>query len=283
MSFDTRIPWVLLRIREQLFGVPAGVVREMTELPAVTPVPNTPEYVLGLITLRGRVTPTIDLRRRMDVTTAGDEAEAIVRRLNQGASAFQAWFRRIGQEIGSTGSFTFEVPDDVSEFRSWATGFRSGNVAVRTQIQKFEEQSRELLDVLKTSAAGRDRDGTPLSVKKLQSRQFAGFVSALTEAGERIRETCRQVAVVLIYGDREIGITVDEVASIEKLKEGSLEDLPERPQGLTTSLTGRVARRIKDDGIVLILDIAELLDGTKSIDVGLMCSDRESGEVDQAA
>ncbi len=280
MSFDTSIPWVLLRVREQLFGVPAGNVREMTELPAVTPVPNTPDYVLGLITLRGRVTPTLDLRRRMDVITAEDEAAAIIQRLERAASAFRAWFLGIEQEIGSTGAFRFEMPEEVAGFCSWIGSFHSGNVAVQTQIRKFEEPCRELLGILKSSAGGK---GTALGVKQLQSRHFAGFVTALSAACEPIRESYRQVAVVLIHDDREVGITVDEVASIEKLKEGSLEDLPDQLRGLSTSLTGRVARRTRDDAIVLILDIAELLDGTKSIDVGLVCTESEGEEVGQVA
>jgi len=283
MSFDTSIPWVLLRVREQLFGVPAGSVREMTELPAVTPVPNTPDYVLGLITLRGRVTPTLDLRRRMGVITAEDEAAEVVQRLERAASGFRSWFHRIEQEIECNGDFRFEMPEDAGAFCSWIGSFHSGNAAVQTQIRKFEEPCRELLGILRSSAGGEKDAGSALGVKQLQSRHFAGFVTSLSAACERVREAYRQVAVVLIHGDREVGITVDEVASIEKLKEGSLENLPDQLKGLSTTLTDRVARRSKDDGIVLILDVAELLDGTKSIDMSLLSTEPQAGEVEQAA
>ena len=62
---DLTVPWVLVRVRDQLFGVPATQVREMSEMPPVTSVPNAPEHVLGLVRLRGAITPTIDLRRRL--------------------------------------------------------------------------------------------------------------------------------------------------------------------------------------------------------------------------
>jgi purine-binding chemotaxis protein CheW len=51
----------------ELYGVPlTGVSEVRTPLP-VTPLPNVPEYVLGLINLRGNLIPLIDLRRRFDM------------------------------------------------------------------------------------------------------------------------------------------------------------------------------------------------------------------------
>lgn len=271
MSFDTSIPWVLLRVREQLFGVPATGVREMVELPDVTPVPNTPDYVLGLITLRGRVTPTIDLRQRMGLITADAEMEAILSRLEQAERAHQDWFRRLLETSQSTGGFRFEPPEEIVSFQSWMRSFHSGNSVVQGQIQKAREPHDDLLDALKGASENAKGSGAVQKLQQIESRQFTSFASTLTMTRERIRDAHRQIAVVLIHGDREVGITVDEVASIERLKEGSLEDLPKRPQGLATRLTAKVGKRVKDDGIVLILDIPELLEGAKSIEVPDEC------------
>jgi purine-binding chemotaxis protein CheW len=47
--------------REQ-FGIPVLAVREIVGAQAVTPVPQTPVHVKGVINLRGKVIPVIDLR-----------------------------------------------------------------------------------------------------------------------------------------------------------------------------------------------------------------------------
>lgn len=36
----------------------------------VTPIPNTPDYMLGVINLRGEVVPIVDLRKRFSIETA---------------------------------------------------------------------------------------------------------------------------------------------------------------------------------------------------------------------
>lgn len=39
-------------------------VREIKALPEITPVPQTPEYIRGVINLRGKIIPIVDLRMR---------------------------------------------------------------------------------------------------------------------------------------------------------------------------------------------------------------------------
>lgn len=46
------------------YGIAVMKVKEIIGLIRVTPVPRTPDYVLGVINLRGKVIPIIDLRLR---------------------------------------------------------------------------------------------------------------------------------------------------------------------------------------------------------------------------
>ena len=51
-----------LRLQDELFAVEAGSVREILDLVPITEVPNAPDFVSGLINVRGRVVPLADLR-----------------------------------------------------------------------------------------------------------------------------------------------------------------------------------------------------------------------------
>ena len=46
------------------YGVEVLKVREIIRMPGITRMPNTPEYVEGIINLRGKVIPIISLRKR---------------------------------------------------------------------------------------------------------------------------------------------------------------------------------------------------------------------------
>lgn len=49
----------------EAYALPLGTVREILKPPAITEVPRAARDVLGIISVRGRVTTVIDLRRRL--------------------------------------------------------------------------------------------------------------------------------------------------------------------------------------------------------------------------
>jgi purine-binding chemotaxis protein CheW len=52
------------RIGNETFGVRIGSVREIVRVPEITSVPSAPETVEGVINLRGKIIPVMDLRKR---------------------------------------------------------------------------------------------------------------------------------------------------------------------------------------------------------------------------
>ena len=56
-------------IGKELFGVDILMVQEIIRAAPITPVPNSPEFVEGVINLRGNILPVIDLRRRLNLLT----------------------------------------------------------------------------------------------------------------------------------------------------------------------------------------------------------------------
>ena len=66
-------------------------VREIIGLMDITDVPRTPEHIRGVINLRGRIIPVLDLRVRfgMDSVPDSDETCIIVVETNNGSTATQ--------------------------------------------------------------------------------------------------------------------------------------------------------------------------------------------------
>ena len=58
---------VVFRLSDESYGIDVGSTREIFHLQNITHVPNAPEYVEGVINLRGKVVPVIDLRKRFGV------------------------------------------------------------------------------------------------------------------------------------------------------------------------------------------------------------------------
>lgn len=78
-----------IRLDDELFAVEAGLVREILEIVPITEVPNAPEFVGGLINVRGRVVPLADLRVMfgMDRRAADEDTRIVVMEVPIGGEA----------------------------------------------------------------------------------------------------------------------------------------------------------------------------------------------------
>ncbi len=56
---------VVFDLADEQYGVDIARVHEIIRLPSVTAVPRAPRFVEGVINLRGRVIPVVDLRMRL--------------------------------------------------------------------------------------------------------------------------------------------------------------------------------------------------------------------------
>ncbi|PLX87874.1 MAG: chemotaxis protein CheW [Desulfuromonas sp.] len=62
--------YVTFALGGELFGVEVNRTREILSLIPVTSVPQTPDYMLGVINLRGQVVPVIDMRLKLGMPQA---------------------------------------------------------------------------------------------------------------------------------------------------------------------------------------------------------------------
>jgi purine-binding chemotaxis protein CheW len=67
------------RLGDEEYAVPVDAVKEVLKNRDLTPVPNAPDYVLGVMSLRGPVLPVIDLCRRLGLPPGkNDEKSRII-------------------------------------------------------------------------------------------------------------------------------------------------------------------------------------------------------------
>lgn len=69
-SIDTDDLQVLtFNLGDEIFALEIKLVKEVLEYTKITKVPNMPEYMLGVINLRGHVVPVIDLRCKFNMSS----------------------------------------------------------------------------------------------------------------------------------------------------------------------------------------------------------------------
>src|ERR1700737_3177222 len=67
------------RIGNETYGVRISAVREIVRVPEITAVPSAPDIIEGVINLRGKIIPVMDLRKRFgQVHTVADKKNRIL-------------------------------------------------------------------------------------------------------------------------------------------------------------------------------------------------------------
>jgi purine-binding chemotaxis protein CheW len=69
---------ITFRVGEQEYGVEITEVREIRGWTPATPLPRTPDYVRGVINLRGTVLPVVDMAARMGLPVSEPTERSVI-------------------------------------------------------------------------------------------------------------------------------------------------------------------------------------------------------------
>jgi purine-binding chemotaxis protein CheW len=70
--------YLTFRLAEEVFAVDVAKAREVLDFTAITRVPGTPRFMLGVINLRGGVVPVIDLRLKFGMPAVERTRESCI-------------------------------------------------------------------------------------------------------------------------------------------------------------------------------------------------------------
>jgi purine-binding chemotaxis protein CheW len=152
MSRETHI--VGFRVGRETYGVPITSLHEIVRVPEITNVPDAPDYLEGVINLRGKIVSVVDLRKRFGQPAVGlDRRSRILVVEHRG---------RLAGMIVDSASEVLKIPEGDIEIAP--AMMQEGGLYCVTGLGKYKGRLIILLDVSKVLAA---RD------PEMQSRKLA--------------------------------------------------------------------------------------------------------------
>lgn len=64
--------YITFKLGDELFAIDVAQVREVLELPLITRVPTAPAYMRGVVNVRGKAVPIVDLRAKFGLPSTAD-------------------------------------------------------------------------------------------------------------------------------------------------------------------------------------------------------------------
>ena len=63
---------------KEIFALDIGTVREVLELTTITKIPRTPQFMRGVINLRGHAVPVVDMRLKLGMSKGEDTVDTCI-------------------------------------------------------------------------------------------------------------------------------------------------------------------------------------------------------------
>jgi purine-binding chemotaxis protein CheW len=144
------------KVGRETYGVPITSLHEIVRVPEITAVPDAPDYLEGVINLRGKIVSVMDLRKRFG------EKQATLRKQNRILVVEHAG--RLAGLIVDSASEVLKIPSDAVE--APPAVFQEGGLNCVTGLGKVGGRLVVLLDMSKLLAPGDLQFKTETNEKK---------------------------------------------------------------------------------------------------------------------
>jgi len=242
--------------------VSAEYVQEITRTPHWHKVPNVPRDIRGVINLRGKVLPLVDLRLRLGLSSALEEVEAMIAMLTAREQDHVLWLTELLGAVNDGRPFTLARDPTHCAFGKWYYSYKPEDIGFASVMCRLELPHRRIHTVadavLKRAEQG-EHDQARAMIHRVEQGDLRTVVNLFEEARTAFRESQKEVAIVLTDGRKHLSLTVDKVVSVEPLAEDTIADAPAGMGGVESDIIRKVAHRAGGKGIVFLLDAEALL------------------------
>ncbi len=256
-------PWVLIDLKQQVFAVQSKQVQAMIALPHVTVLPESPHYVRGLIDLRGKSLPLVDLRLRFEMDSRSNEVEDFCSLMDQREQDHRNWVAELEASVREEREFTLATDPHKCAFGKWYDTYKNDNLVLENVLNRFDTPHKNIHAIalnVRTHLDRGDMDGAMAIINQCREGDLAEMIHLFEEARKISRDVSREIAVVAEGARGTFAFTVDNVLAVEILEESFFEDLPPVASDLKDHeiVTG-IASRSKDSEIILTLDSVTII------------------------
>lgn len=254
-------PWVVFSTQNTVLAISAENVQSMVITPQASAVPYTPEYVRGVVNLRGVVVPLYDLRVRLGMTSFLREVEDFCSLMDQREQDHKNWLRELEASVREQRDFTLATDPCKCAFGKWYDAYKPESYTLKMLMRKFDAPHR-IIHSIAAKALSLEKEGDAEAALKViescRNKELAELIRLFDKAKKIFRQNSNEVAVVIEHQRNLVALAVDKIESVEHLNEQSLDEPPETFGGDRETELVRYTARRKDGSVVLVLDLEKL-------------------------
>lgn len=252
----TNSPWVLIELDHVNYAISCNAVLSLNQVPEITPLPTAPKEVRGVIKFRTKLIQLVDTRLLLNRKSIAEETVEFDAMIDQRYKDHLNWLGTLEKNVKEDSEFTLTTDPHKCAFGKWYDSYNADNSSLvfSSTFAKFDEPHKAIHQIGITARnlveTGRKSEAVEL-VDSVRNTTLKQMLHLFEEIKEAYKDGRKETVVVLGDENKCIGISVDQITSIENLSEFD-EDFIKDSVSSTEYLAG-VAKR-KDGQIVLLLN-----------------------------
>jgi purine-binding chemotaxis protein CheW len=218
--------WVTFRAGKETYGFEITRVREMQRLPPVHALPEAPHDALGVILLRDRVIPVVDLCATFGLESRAQHTEQLVELLTARLADHEHWVSELEHAVDENREFTLTLDPHACKFGRWYDSFQTDDPWLAGQLRHFDEPHKRI-HALGAEIVGYQQAGDCTHCReRIQTGRDTTFRELTALFGETmlmVKDHGQQSVIIVGAGAQTLGIAVDEIQSVVRCRSDEIQ------------------------------------------------------------
>lgn len=267
---------VSFRVADDEYAFDIAKVSEILKVSHISAVPNVPDYVLGLFTIRNHLLPILDMRRLLGLPALISERQAM---LDQAVESEKRWASDILNALESGKRFSGTFDPKKRAFGRWLESYNTSSVQLELVAKRLKRERAEfysagkrLLDSANSNTANSvvsingtaDKDGLLNSERGNHKEQFEALseiiASTILELKDSMAAHIRedQRTMVVECESMTIGFLVDWVDEVLRIPRSVIDKAPAMAASRKKEIRS-VAKLDSGERLIMIMDESALV------------------------
>lgn len=262
-------PWVIFTLKNERYGVATPYVRSMVAMPEITKIPDAPKHIRGVIKIREQVTPLVDLRRRLGMSSFLDKIKDQTTMLQQREKDHRNWLMELENSVKENRPFTLATDHHKCKFGQWYNSYVPKSYEESEFLKKFERPHKRIHQVairVEDFIEKKEQDKAMELIASTRDNELAEMINLFSNFARITQEQAKkEITIVLENNKARSAIAVDTIISVERLAKDSIEPMPDFCNTIDDSLSTAIAKSSKDKSLIMLIDAESVIQETNSV------------------
>lgn len=253
-------PWLVFKLMNCPFAVNCETITSITILPEnITRIPHMPDYMRGILNMRGSITPLLDMRSLFGMVSLKKECDDFSTMIEAQIEDHRKWVAELERCIETKEDFTFTTDPHKCDFGVWYDSYKAPNNVIGNHLKKIDSPHKKLhaigsgvKKVMQESESSMREKQISKLLTAMNREIVPELIDLLEDTPTVFKESFREMIVVLEYPDLKIGILVDEVLSVDQLTYLSKDS--ETKSAYDSKYVKGVGKSAKMEEMILLID-----------------------------